>query len=170
MEDIQNVQELCCRKDKILVVYITMAFGNPYGDPWSIEIIHEWVDKLAGMHIRIIALSDTIGVSQPDSIRTMFESLVTTYPSIEFGAHFHSTPKTWEEKVHAAYKCGCRRFDGALKGYGGCPMAEYALVGNLPTENLIAYMNSKSIDTGLSMDALHNSMKIASEIFPSPQL
>ena len=136
LDSIDMIQDLAIKKNKELVIYISMAFGNPYGEDYHIDLVTELVSKLNRRKIRIVALSDTTGVSNPDNISPLFSSLVSEYSSIEFGAHFHSTSDLWFEKVNAAYKNGCRRFDSALMGYGGCPMANDVLVGNLPTEKL----------------------------------
>jgi hydroxymethylglutaryl-CoA lyase len=166
VEDIQTVHNLCSSHNKDMVIYISMAFGNPYGDEWSHDSIFEWVEKLADMGIKYIALSDTVGASTPNSINSVFQNIVYEYPEIEFGAHFHTTPETWEEKINAAYDAGCRRFDGAIKGYGGCPMAASKLVGNMPMENTIHFFNKKGLDLGLDMEAFAKSMEIAAKVFP----
>lgn len=151
--------------DKELLVYISMAFGNPYGDPWNIDIIHSTVSKLNDLGVRIIALSDTVGLSKPKDIETIFKTMIAEYPEIQFGAHFHTTPTTWEEKIDAAFTGGCRRFDGALQGFGGCPLSGYDLVGNMPTENLIAYFTDKGIELNLNMDEFHKAQEIAPKVF-----
>lgn len=163
---VEEIQDLCVRNKKKLVVYISMAFGNPYGDQWSSDVAVEWTKRLAQMGIRIIALSDTIGVSNPDNITYLFSKLVPEFPGVEFGAHLHTTPDKWEEKVHAAYTSGCRRFDSAIKGYGGCPMAADKLTGNMPTENLLSYFNKHNIATGIDENAFAEAMKIAVKTFP----
>jgi hydroxymethylglutaryl-CoA lyase len=166
VDDIQRVNDLCNKFNKEMVIYISMAFGNPYGDPWDHDIIFEWVDKLAEMGIKYIALSDTVGVSTTESINSVFTNIVYEYPEIEFGAHFHTTPDTWKEKIQSAYDAGCRRFDGALKGYGGCPMAASKLVGNMPMENMIQEFSGMGINLGLNLDAFAESMEIAGRVFP----
>ena len=163
---LQEIQNLCIKTDKALVAYISMGFGNPYGDPWNGEIAAKWVDEMANMGISIIALADTIGVSNPENISHLFDDLIPEFPKIEFGAHLHSAPDNWEEKIAAADKAGCRRFDSALKGYGGCPMAEDELVGNIATENLLHYFASKNVDMGLDESAFTEAMQAASEVFP----
>lgn len=167
MEDIQIVNNLCAWHDKKLVVYISMAFGNPYGDPWNQEIMHEWTEKLSGLGVDIIALSDTVGVSTPELIEEVFLDVIGTFPEIEFGAHFHTTADTWEEKVKAAYKAGCRRFDGAIKGYGGCPMAASNLVGNMPTENIVSMFTKDNINLDINLESFNESLTMAAEIFPN---
>ena len=137
LERVKAIQEIAEKADKQLVIYVSMGFGNPYGDEWNAEIAIKWVDKLQKLGIKIFSLSDTVGVATPESITYLFENLIPKYPNLEFGAHLHTTSDTWQEKVDAAYKAGCRRFDGAILGYGGCPMAADELVGNMPMENLL---------------------------------
>jgi len=163
---VEEIQDLCIRNKKQLVVYISMAFGNPYGDEWSSDVVIEWTKRLAQMGIKIIALSDTIGVSNPENITFLFSKLVPEFPGIEIGAHLHTTPATWEEKVHAAYTSGCRRFDSAIKGYGGCPMAADKLTGNMPTENLLSYFKKNNISTGIDEKAFVEATTIAIDTFP----
>ena len=136
--------------DKEVVTYISMGFGNPYGDPWDVEIVGEWTEKLADMGTKILSLSDTIGSSTPEVIDYLFSNLIIKYPEIEFGAHLHTTPTKWHEKVDAAYKAGCRRFDGAMQGFGGCPMAKDELTGNMPTERMLSYFTTEKADTGVN--------------------
>jgi len=166
LKRVEEIQSLCMQKKKQLVIYISMAFGNPYGDTWSSDIAIDWVKKLSGLGITTFALSDTIGVSNPENITYLFSSLIPAFPQLEIGAHLHTTPDTWEEKVEAAYNAGCRRFDSAIKGYGGCPMATDKLTGNMPTENLLAYFNKKGILTGVHSNAFSDSMKVAQLTFP----
>lgn len=142
-EVLKNILEISKKAKKQVVVYLSMGFGNPYGEPWSPEIVSEWVDKLVQMGVEIISLSDTVGSSIPETITQLFSTLIPHYPHIELGAHLHTTKATWFEKLNAAYESGCRRFDGAIQGYGGCPMAGDALVGNMPTEQMISYFNSQ---------------------------
>lgn len=164
LKRVEEIQDLCSRNNKKLVVYLSMAFGNPYNELWNEDIAIKWTRKLAQLGIGTIALSDTIGVSNPQNIKTLFTSLIGSFPKIEFGAHLHTTSEKWEEKIEAAYNSGCRRFDSAIKGFGGCPMAEDKLVGNMPTENLIAYFKNK--DLGLKNDLFAESMNIALDTFP----
>lgn len=166
LKRVEEIQDLCVRNKKQLVVYISMAFGNPYGDEWSSEIAIKWSKQLAQMGVKIIALSDTTGVSNPENISYLFSNLIPALPGIEFGAHLHTTSQTWEEKVHAAYTSGCRRFDGAIKGYGGCPMAADRLTGNMPTENLLRYFNKHNIVTGVDENAFAEAMQMAAITFP----
>jgi hydroxymethylglutaryl-CoA lyase len=166
LQRVEEIQDLCVRNKKELVVYISMAFGNPYGDEWSSDVAVKWTQRLAQMGIKIIALSDTIGVSNPENITYLFKKLIPEFPGVEIGAHLHTTPDKWEEKVHAAYAAGCRRFDSAIKGYGGCPMATDKLTGNMPTENLLHYFNKHNIITGIDGNAFIETMNKAAETFP----
>ena len=164
LKRVEEIQARCIKKRKELVVYISMGFGNPYNELWNADIVIHWVKKLAQMGVKIIALSDTIGVSNPDNITELFSNLIPEFPAIEFGAHLHSSPEKWKEKIIACEKSGCLRFDSALKGIGGCPMADDELVGNLATENLINYFGGAEL-LGLNSDAFNESLKIANEIF-----
>lgn len=139
LERVKAIQDICTKTDKELVLYVSMGFGNPYGDVWNAEIVLEWVEKLKQLGIRIFSLSDTVGIATPESIGYLFGGLIPQYPDLEFGAHLHTTSDTWLEKIKSAYDSGCRRFDGAILGYGGCPMAADELVGNMPTENLLSF-------------------------------
>ncbi|HTA84589.1 MAG TPA: hydroxymethylglutaryl-CoA lyase [Bacteroidia bacterium] len=163
---VEEIQNLCIEHKKELVVYISMAFGNPYGEEWSSEIAMHWSRELSGMGIKILALSDTIGVSNPQNITELFSTLIPELKDVEFGAHLHTTPDKWEEKVKAAYDSGCRRFDSAIKGFGGCPMASDKLTGNMPTENLISYFKANNIPFSLDQQAFNNAMIIAGQTFP----
>lgn len=147
---LQEIIEIADQNNKELVVYLSMGFGNPYGDPWNLEIVGKWTEKLSKMGVKILSLSDTVGSSTPDVIRYLFLHLINNYPQIEFGAHLHTTPDKWFEKIDAAYNAGCRRFDGAIQGYGGCPMASDHLIGNMPTEKLLSYFTAKKENTNLS--------------------
>jgi hydroxymethylglutaryl-CoA lyase len=162
---VEEIQQLCLRHDRTLVVYLSMGFGNPYGDPWNVEIVQHWVDRLWGMGIRIMALSDTIGVSNPENIRYLFANLIPPHPDVEFGAHLHTPPSTWYEKVHAAYESGCRRFDTAMQGFGGCPMAKDELTGNMATENVVYYFERAGIDLQLDMGAFRSAMEFVPDVF-----
>lgn len=168
VEDIQIVLNICEQFKKQLVVYVSMAFGNPYGDPWSEDLIYEWTNKLHEMGVRIIALSDTVGVGSPESIGKVFKEITGHFPDIEFGAHFHTTQKTWEEKVLAAFNNGCSRFDGAFKGFGGCPLSGHELIGNMPTENLFAFFNERNlipqIDSNLVMESMIKAGRVFADI------
>ena len=149
IKELEEILSIATRKNKEVVTYLSMGFGNPYGDPWNINIVGEWTEKLSNMGVNIISLSDTIGSSTPDVIKYLFSNLISNYPKIEFGAHLHTTPNSWHEKVDAAFNAGCKRFDGAIKGYGGCPMAKDELTGNMPTEKLISYFTAQKVVTGI---------------------
>lgn len=166
VERVKVIQEIALRSNKELVVYVSMGFGNPYGDPWSAEVAERWVDKLVDMGIGIISLADTIGVADPESISYLFGHLIPKFPNVEFGAHLHTTPDAWLEKIDAAWKHGCRRFDGAIKGFGGCPMAADDLTGNMATENIIQYFNHEQVATGLNRPAFRESVRMALQVFP----
>jgi len=161
---LSEILEIANKTNKEVVVYISMGFGNPYGDPWNVDIVGEWTEKLANMGVKIVSLSDTVGTSNPESIDYLFSNLIPKYPNIEFGAHLHTTPTTWFEKVDAAYQAGCLRFDGAIQGFGGCPMAKDELTGNMPTEKLLSYFTSNKNNSlnALSFESAYNE---ASKIF-----
>lgn len=161
---VEEIQDICLRNNKKLVVYISMGFGNPYGEEWNAEVVIKWVKRLALMGISIIALSDTVGVSNPENINQLFSALIPEVKNVEFGAHLHSHTDTWEEKITAAVNAGCVRFDSALKGIGGCPMAKDELVGNLATENLVQHFGGIE-KLGLNQQAFNASMQLAGEIF-----
>lgn len=163
---LSEILELANKHNKEVVVYISMGFGNPYGDPWNVDIVGEWTERLTKMGVRILSLSDTIGSSNPESIDYLFSNLIPQYPEIEFGAHLHTTPSTWFEKVDAAFKAGCMRFDGAIQGFGGCPMAKDELTGNMPTEKLLSYFTSNKHNNlnAMSFESAYNE---ASKIFNS---
>lgn len=162
---LDDIHQLTKDHGKTLLVYLSMGFGNPYGDPWNVRVVAEWVEKLAERGIDLMMLSDTIGVSSSESISYLFNELIPKYPEVEIGAHLHTTPTTWEEKVASAYESGCRRFDGALKGYGGCPMAADDLTGNMPTENIVHYLD-KFTKTGIDHEALQKALAMTSSVFP----
>lgn len=165
LEQVHTMQELCIKNRKTLVVYISMGFGNPYGDPYNADIVMQWVEELTKVEIHTISLADTVGVANPENISWLFSQLIPAYPKVEFGAHFHSAPHNWEEKVAAAYAQGCKRFDSAIKGIGGCPMAKDELVGNLATENLLAFCQAKGEPLPLNFQALQTAQQIADSIF-----
>ena len=165
LKRVEEIQNICINKNKKLVVYISMAFGNPYSDHYDEEIVFNWVEKLIELDIEIISLADTVGVATPEQVYDMTSYLVESLPATEIGVHLHSTFENWNEKLDAAVKAGCKRFDGALKGIGGCPMANDELVGNMNTEWMIDYFEKKGIDTGLDKNALQESLRIAGEIF-----
>ena len=141
-EELKRIKDIAEKNNKKLIVYLSMGFGNPYGEPWNYQIVEKWIEKLSSLKIEIISLSDTIGTADPDDIHNIFSNLIPNYIHIEFGAHFHTKPDEWFKKIDSAYNAGCRRFDGAIQGFGGCPMAKDELTGNLPTEKLISYLNS----------------------------
>jgi hydroxymethylglutaryl-CoA lyase len=149
IKELEEILSIASKKKKEVVTYLSMGFGNPYGDPWNINIVGEWTEKLSDMGVKIISLSDTIGSSKPDVIEYLFSNLIYKYPKIVFGSHFHTTPDSWHQKVDAAFKAGCKRFDGAIKGYGGCPMAKDQLTGNMPTEKLLSYFTAQKVNTGI---------------------
>ncbi len=165
VDTLKEILEIAQITDKEVVAYLSMGFGNPYGDPWNLEIVGEWTQKLSGMGVKILSLSDTVGTSTPEVIEYLFSHLIPAYPDIEFGAHLHTTPTSWYEKVNAAYKSGCRRFDGAIQGFGGCPMAKNELTGNMPTERMVSYFNSKKCDTNIKMTSFESSYNEATKIF-----
>jgi hydroxymethylglutaryl-CoA lyase len=147
------------------VIYISMGFGNPYGDPYSEEIVFEWVTRIVAMDIGVVSLADTVGVATPEQVYDMTGYLVESLPGTQIGVHLHSTPDNWLEKLDAAIRAGCKRFDGALKGIGGCPMANDELVGNMNTELMIPYFEEHSLLYNLNKEALQKSSEIAAEIF-----
>lgn len=165
LKRVEEIQDLCLGKGKQLVIYISMGFGNPYGDPYDEDIVFEWVNKLTAMGIGIISLADTVGVATPEQVYDMTSYLVESLPGTEIGVHLHSTPHNWKDKLDAAVKAGCLRFDGALKGIGGCPMANDDLVGNMNSEWMIPYFREQHLLTHLDEEALDNSLRIAGEIF-----
>ncbi len=166
LQRVEEIQNLCFKTNKELVIYISMAFGNPYNEPWNADLAIFWCKKLAQLDIKIMPLSDTIGVSNPENISYLFSNLIPEFTNVEFGAHLHSTPETALEKINAAYKSGCRRFDSAIHGFGGCPMAKDDLTGNLATETLISYFDDNKIKTNLNSSVLEKAYKMAWDIFP----
>jgi len=156
---------LCDQSQKTAVVYLSMGFGNPYGDEWNMEIVEKWADELIKRGVKILSLADTTGVSTPEKIKTILPPLIEKYSNIEIGIHLHSTPFTRLEKIDAAYQAGCKRFDSALKGFGGCPMAADDLTGNMATEDLISYLQSKGEDLGLNIDKWNEAMLLSSMVF-----
>lgn len=162
---LQEILEIADKSHKEVITYLSMGFGNPYGDPWNMEIVGEWTEKLSNMGVKILSLSDTVGSSTPEVIQYLFSHLIPKYPQIEFGAHLHTTPEKWFEKIDAAYSAGCRRFDGAIQGFGGCPMAKDVLTGNMPTEKLISYFTSKKENTNISAMSFESSYNEASKLF-----
>lgn len=165
VETLQEILNIADASGKQVVTYISMGFGNPYGDPWNVDVVGEWTEKLAAMGARILSLSDTVGTSTPEVIEYLFSNLIPKYPEIEFGAHLHTTPTKWHEKVDAAYKAGCRRFDGAVQGFGGCPMAKDELTGNMPTEKMLSYFNTEKVAAGVNWLVFEAAYNKASDLF-----
>ena len=165
IETLKEILNLADSKNKKVVAYLSMGFGNPYGDPWNINIVGEWTEKLSNMGVKTLSLSDTVGSSTPEIITYLFSELITKYPSIEFGAHLHTTTTKWKEKVSAAYLAGCRRFDGAIQGFGGCPMAKDDLTGNMPTEKILSYFAAEKVNTNVNSISFETAYKEASKIF-----
>ena len=165
LSDVDDIFNLAEKNNKTLVVYLSMAFGNPYGENWHQDIVAEWGRKLSEMGVSVIALSDTIGVSNPETISHLFSLLITEVSDVEWGAHLHTKPNTWREKIEAAYNSGCRRFDGAIKGYGGCPMAINELVGNMPTEKLLSFAQEKKESTSVNTLAFESAFNKAIDVF-----
>ena len=170
VERVSDIQDLCVKHNKEMVVYISMGFGNPYGDEWNVEIVQHWANQLAEMGIKILSISDTIGVSTSENISYLFSNLIPPYPDVTFGAHLHTPPHNWEEKIVAAYESGCRRFDSAVKGYGGCPMAKDKLTGNMATENLLTYFDKIDLDTQLNKATFNKAMEMAYQVFPQHEV
>ena len=162
---LQEILNIADKSNKEVVTYISMGFGNPYGDPWNVEIVGEWTEKLANMGVKILSLSDTVGSSTPEVIDYLFSNLITKYPKIEFGAHLHTTPDKWHEKIDAAYKAGCRRYDGAIQGFCGCPMAKDDLTGNMPTEKMLSYFTQQKANTNTSPMSFESAYNVASRLF-----
>jgi len=162
---VEEIQKICTKNDKRLVIYISMGFGNPYGDMYSEEVVFSWINKIIEMGIKTVSLADTVGLAKPEQVYSMTRYLIGQLPQVEIGVHLHSRPDTWKEKLDAAVNAGCKRFDGALKGFGGCPMANDDLVGNMRTEWMIDYFKKKELLYGLNEDALAKSLQLASEIF-----
>ncbi|MBC7449739.1 MAG: hydroxymethylglutaryl-CoA lyase [Hymenobacteraceae bacterium] len=167
LEDVARIQERAVRAGQQLVVYLSMGFGNPYGDPYEPAILAGFTEKLVGLGISIVSLADTVGSGDAPTIEAAFRTLIPTFPTVTFGAHLHTTPATWEAKTAAAWSGGCRRFDGAIGGLGGCPMAGDTLTGNLPTENLIAWLDERQISLTLNRAALAEAQAIAAVTFLS---
>ena len=162
---VEEIQELCLKNNKQLVIYLSMGFGNPYGDDYNAEILLRWADEMVRREINIISLADTVGVATPEQISFALNTLIPKYPATTIGVHLHSSPSNWKAKLEAAVNAGCQRFDGALKGIGGCPMAQDDLVGNMNSESMISYLEERNLVKGLNKDALNKSLQLASEIF-----
>jgi hydroxymethylglutaryl-CoA lyase len=164
---VEAIKSLADKYRKEVIIYISMGFGNPYSDPYSPEIVAQWVEKLAAFGIKIFMLSDTIGIGSPENISYLFSTLVPAHPELEFGAHLHTAPHNWRVKIDAAYQNGCRRFDAAIKGFGGCPMAKDELIGNMPTENLINYFQTSDFGVQFNLTAFEASLREAANVFPA---
>jgi len=162
---VEAIQNLCIKNNKQLVIYLSMGFGNPYGDVYNADILLHWADKIAALDISIISLADTVGVATPADISFALNGLIPAYPTVEFGVHLHSAPANIYQKLQAALNAGCARFDGALKGIGGCPMAQDDLIGNMPTEQIISFLELQQIPTGINPAALQQSLQMADKIF-----
>jgi hydroxymethylglutaryl-CoA lyase len=162
---LNEILEIADKTNKEVVAYLSMGFGNPYGDPWNVDIVGNWTENLANRGVKILSLSDTIGSSTPEVIQYLFSNLIPKYPEIEFGAHLHTTPEKWFEKVDAAYNAGCRRFDGAIQGFGGCPMAKDTLTGNMPTEKLLSFFTSQKEQTNTSPMSFESAYNEATKLF-----
>ena len=165
LETVKDILKICTRHKKKFIAYISMGFGNPYNETWSPEIAAYWIKRLKELGVNYFSLSDTVGVSSPLKIKQLISHLTSEFHDLNFGCHFHTRADNWEEKIEAAFNSGCMRFDGALMGFGGCPMADDALVGNMPTENMIHYFESQGIDTGLNKVKLQEAMLMANEVF-----
>ncbi len=165
IEILNEILNLADANNKQVVAYLSMGFGNPYGDPWNVEIVGEWTQRLASMGVKILSLSDTVGTSTPEIITYLFSNLIPEFTQIEFGAHLHTTPAKWHEKVDAAFKAGCRRFDGAIQGFGGCPMAKDELTGNMPTEKMLSYFTTHKVETGINPMSFESAHNQATKIF-----
>ncbi len=159
------ILNIAVKTNKKVVAYLSMGFGNPYGDIWNVDIVANYTEKLVKMGVEILSLSDTIGVADGKTISYLFANLIPLYPKIEFGAHLHTTPSTWHEKVDAAYQAGCNRFDGAIKGFGGCPMAKDELTGNMPTEKLLSYFTQQKAGIGIKPMAFESAYNAALDVF-----
>lgn len=165
LQRVAEIQNICVQHKKQLVVYISMGFGNPYGDPYTEAIVFDWVNKLVKMGITIISLADTVGLATPQQVRSITSYLIKQLPSHEIGVHLHSSATNWKTKIDAALEAGCERFDCALKGIGGCPMANDKLVGNMDTELMIPYFKELGLLNNLNEKALQESSRLAAEIF-----
>jgi len=165
VEVLKEILEITQKHNKELVVYLSMAFGNPYGDPWNVDVVGDWTERLHNMGVRILSLSDTIGSSSGKIISYLFSHLIPHYSDVEFGAHLHTHPSLWYEKVDAAFNAGCLRFDGAIQGFGGCPMAKDDLTGNMPTEKMISYFTTEKTETNLDVLAFESAHNEASKLF-----
>lgn len=167
LNTVAEIQELCVQRNKQQVVYISMGFGNPYGDPYDAEVVSGFVDILKTLGVGIVSLADTIGVARPENIANLFGNLTKAHSGLEIGVHLHANPVTATEKIEAAWQAGCRRFDGAIKGFGGCPMANDELVGNIATETIVEFLDVVGAAPDLNRQAFAEAMRISTEIFPN---
>ncbi len=165
LERVNKIQELCTRNNKELIIYISMGFGNPYGDEYNPQIVEKWISELKQLGIKVFMLSDTVGIADPENISYLFKNLIPCFPDLEIGAHLHTAPHNWRVKVDAAYNNGCRRFDAAIKGFGGCPMAKDELIGNMATENLVNYFSQEQLGVRFSITAFEDALREANNIF-----
>ena len=164
-ETVKNINKLCAQRGKQLLVYLSMGFGNPYGDEWNAGIVEQWAEKMVNEGIGIISLADTTGTSTPEKIQSIYPTLVSRFPQTEFGVHLHSTPATSFDKIKTGFDSGCKRFDSALKGYGGCPMAADDLTGNIATENVMSFLQSQGVELNLDMVKWNEAMAYSGKIF-----
>lgn len=162
---VDQMQNLATQQNKELVVYLSMAFGNPYGEDWHPDIVAKWTEVITNMGVKTLALSDTIGVSTKETISPLFSQLIPEFKEVTFGAHLHTTAETWHDKVLSAYQSGCTRFDTAIQGFGGCPMATDALTGNMPTEKMLSFLNEHKEVSGLNALAFESAYNKAREVF-----
>ncbi|HTO14910.1 MAG TPA: hydroxymethylglutaryl-CoA lyase [Edaphocola sp.] len=165
LAQVEQIQNLCVKNNKKALLYISMGFGNHYGDPYDADVVFKWFNKLVDLGINHISLADTVGVSNPENIRYIFGNLIPEFPNIHIGAHFHSHPLTWKEKIEAAWESGCASFDSSINGIGGCPMAEDDLVGNISTQNLLSFAKEHNIPLDLDMEAFKLAAKEAQSVF-----
>jgi hydroxymethylglutaryl-CoA lyase len=165
LERVAEIQEICVRESRELVVYLSMGFGNPYGDPYDSDILCNWMDTIRGLGVSILSVADTVGLATPVQVREVMTLAKERFPDVQLGAHLHSTPQGLESKLLAAFDAGCRRFDGAIGGIGGCPMADDELVGNMDTISMVSILGSRGVETGIDMEALNEARSIASQIF-----
>jgi hydroxymethylglutaryl-CoA lyase len=162
---VREIQEICVKKDRELVIYLSMGFGNPYGDPWSEELVLGWAEKIAALGVRTISLADTVGLAEPEQVATLTGTLINALPEVRIGVHLHAKEENRLAKLEAAFQAGCRRFDGALKGIGGCPMAGDKLVGNMDTEFIIQFLEAQGLETGINKTALQKAAILSREVF-----